>query len=151
MALRTGRRLRARYAFRGAVAELERTLPLAADEPVLLHGAVRLRRRRRPARPAVVRLSQRRLAVLVHHTLWPDQVWELPRAAVRDVRLTGGRIRLAFAGERDDDVLTFTGWTGRAALDSALRDAGQVADVLRRWLAGSIDVPPAPRSHRRPD
>jgi hypothetical protein len=149
MALRTGRRLRARYAFRGATAELARTLPLAADEPVLLHGAVRLRRRGRLPRPAVVRLSERRLAVLVHHALRPDQVWELPRAAVRDVRLAGDRVRLAFAGERDDGVLTFSGWTGRAAFDNALRDAGQVTDVLRRWLSGSLDVPPPPHRHRR--
>lgn len=42
LAAQFGRQLKARYSFRGAVAELETTVPLTADEQVLLTGVARL-------------------------------------------------------------------------------------------------------------
>ena len=129
------RRLRARYAFGGATVELARTLPLGADEAVLLHGAVRMRGVGVLPRPAVLRLTPPRLVVLAHYALQPDRVWEVPRAAVREVRLDGRQVRLAVIGKDGDSTLTLTGWTGRAALDTALRDADEVADALRNWSA----------------
>jgi hypothetical protein len=96
----------------------------------------------------VLRLTPFRLVVLARYAVQPDRVWKPPRASIRDVQLAGDAVRLSFTGERGPDVLTLTGWTGRAAFGSALRDVAAVADALRTWLAALGNLPPRPHSHR---
>jgi hypothetical protein len=131
-----GRQMRARYAFGGAVVELARTAPLEDGEDVLLHGAMRLRGVGVLPRPVVLRLTPQRLTVLAHYAFQPDRLWDLPRGSVQAVDLVGRVLRIAWAPERPEgrSVLQLTGWTGRSALDGALRDAGAVAEALTQWL-----------------
>jgi hypothetical protein len=129
------RRLRATYAFAGATTELARTVPLTAGEEVLLHGAMRLRRAGRLPRPVALRLTPQRLSLLLHYALQPDRVWDVPRAAVRDVRLLRRAVRISWSDDTGGtDGISLTRWTGRPALDTSLVDVDAVADVLRAWL-----------------
>lgn len=127
--------MRARYAFAGATTELARTVPLGAGEQVLLHGAMRLRRAGRLPRPVAMRLTNQRLSLVLHYALQPDRVWDLPRAAARDVRLRRGAVRISSSDDAGGtDGIALTRWTGRPALDTALRDVDAVADALISWL-----------------
>jgi hypothetical protein len=65
--------MRAKYAFAGAKAELERTAPLDPDEDVLLHGAMRLRGVGLMPRPVVLRLTAQRISVLAHYAFRSDR------------------------------------------------------------------------------
>ncbi len=122
------------YAFSGAVAELNRTIPLVAGEQILLQGVMRLRGRRLP-RPAVLRLTDRRLVVLAHFALRPDTVWELPKAAVTNVELRAGRIRIHWAdGDSVRHSLQLAKWTGPARKDRPVDDVAAAAELLQRWL-----------------
>lgn len=143
-----GRQLRARYAFGGATVELERTVPLAPGEQVLLQGVMRLAGHGRLTRPVLLRLTRSRLVVLAHFALRPDQVWDLPRSAVRDVGLTGRRLQIVWVDERNlRQVLQLSRWTGRAAPDRPVRDAQEALEHLSNWLAGRDDGGHMPRSH----
>lgn len=127
-----GVRMRARYAFAGAAEELARTVPLEDGEPVLLHGGMRLRALGLP-RPVLLRLSPRRLSVLLHYALQPDRVLELPRAAVLAVDLVRGAVAVAWRGEHGEEVLRLTSGTGRGLGRPLQTDA--VAGSLEDWLA----------------
>ena len=130
-----GRQLRAKYAFSGATTELARTVRLRVGEDVLLHGAMRLRRAGRLPRPVALRLTPQRLSLLLHYALQPDRVWDVPRAAVRDVRLLRRAVRISWCDDTGGtDGISLTRWTGRPALDTSLVDVDAVADVLRAWL-----------------
>jgi len=131
-----GREQRATYAFAGAAVELGRTVPLGAGEEILLHGVMRLRRLGRLPRPVVLRLTPQRLSLLLHFAFQPDRVWDLPRASVREVGLVRNAVHVSWTSDDAGGitVMGLTGWTGRSAVDSSLRDAGAVADVLRAWL-----------------
>ena len=140
--------MRATYAFAGAAAELARTAPLATGEEVLLHGVMRLRRVGRLPRPVALRLTAPRLSLLTHYAFQPDRMWDLPRASIRDVRLQRRAVHVSWTSDADGGVavIRLTGWTGRSAIDSSLRDAEAVADVLRSWL----DSPDGRIAMRRP-
>ena len=146
------RQMRATCAFAGAAAELTRTAPLEAGEEVLLHGAMRLRRVARLPRPVVLRLTTQRLSLLMHYALRPDRMWDLPRGSLRSVQLIRGAVQLAWSSDPAGGitVVRLTGWTGRPAFDSSLRDVDAVADVLASWLHSPDGRLPArqPASHR---
>src|SRR4051812_5479663 len=128
--------MKARYAFGGAAVELAKTSPLEDDEDVLLHGAMRLRGVGVLPRPVALRLTPQRLTVLAHYAFRPDRLWDLPRGSVQAVDLVSKVLRIAWALERPEgrSVLQLTSWTGRSAVDRALRDAGAVAEALTQWL-----------------
>jgi hypothetical protein len=127
--------MRARYASAGATTELARTVPLVAGEEVLLHGAMRLRRAGRLPRPVALRLTTQRLSLLLHYALQPDRVWDVPRAAIRDVELRRGAVAISWSDDAGGDAgISLTGWTGRPALDTPLGDVDAVADALTEWL-----------------
>ena len=147
-----GRRLRATYAFGGARAELDRTVPVEPGEQVLLRGAMRLRGVGLLPRPVVLRLTRCRLAVLAHYAFRPDQVWDLPRDSIRTVQVVDGAVEVSWASADETAVLALAGWTGRAALDRPLHDVPAVADELLAWLAspdGDLpgNQPPGHRLH----
>ena len=144
--------MRAKYAFMGAAAEFTRTVPLAENEEVLLHGVMRLRRIGRLPRPVVLRLTAQRLSVLFHYAFQPDRIWDVPRASIQDVRFQNGALQMAWASDERGGaiVLRLTGWTGRPAMESPLYDAGAVAELLTSWLDspdGRLREGP-PHSHR---
>jgi hypothetical protein len=145
--------MQAKSAFAGATVELERTAPLDADEDVLLHGAMRLRGAGLLPRPVVLRLTAGRLTVLAHYAFRPDRVWDLPRGAVRDAELVGDALHVTWVSDQAGNtaVLKLTGWSGRSALDRALRDPGAVAGVLLAWLTSPDGQLPVlqPPSHRQ--
>lgn len=146
-----GHRLRARYAFAGPGEELARTVPLEDGEPVLLGGGMRLRALGLP-RPVVVRLTPRRLSVLLHLALQPDRVLELPRSAVLGVDVVRGAVRITWRGEDGEHVLRLTSGDGRSVRSRPL-DRDDVADVLADWLAsadGDLPIREQPGGrHRR--
>jgi hypothetical protein len=126
--------MRATYAFAGATTELARTVPLLAGEEVLLHGAMRLRRAGRLPRPVALRLTTDRLSLLLHYALQPDRVWDVPRAAVRDVRLLRRAVQISWSDDTGGcSDISLTRWTGRPALDTPLGDLDAVADALIAW------------------
>lgn len=130
-----GEEIRVSYAFGGAGTELDRTLPLADGEEVVVHGVMRLRSEGLLPRPALIRLTHPRLVVLAHYAFRSDRAWNLPRTAVRTVDLAGTEVRIAWATtDGASKLLRLTPWTGRAALDRPLRDGGAVFEALRRWL-----------------
>jgi hypothetical protein len=62
-------------------------------------------------------------------------VWDVPRSAVRDVRLLHGAVRISWADDPDGDAgMSLGRWTGRPALDTSLVDVDAVANVLISWL-----------------
>lgn len=127
--------MKAQYAFGGATVELARTVPLEDGEDVLLHGAMRLRGVGVLPRPVVLRLTPRRLTVLAHYAFRSDQLWDLPRGSVQSVDVVGSVLQVAWVSEEPESrsLLKFTRWTGRTALDRALRDVDAVADALTQW------------------
>lgn len=145
-----GRRLRARYAFAGAGEELARTVPLENGEPVLLSGGMRLRALGLP-RPVVLRLTPRRLSVLLHYALQPDRVVELPRAAVLGVEVVRGAVHITWRGEDGERSLRLTAGGGRVVVARVL-GVEFVAGVLADWLAspdGDLPRREEPRGRHR--
>ena len=133
-----GRVLRASYAVAGAAAELDRTLPLAPDEQVLLQGAVRVRDGGLLALPAVLRLTSARLAVLAHRAIGADRVWDLPRGSVQDVRSDGARLLITWQdAQGETSELRLGPWTGQRATARPLRDLAPVGAELHQWLGPS--------------
>jgi hypothetical protein len=51
-----------------------------------------------------LRLTTQRLSLLLHYALQPDRVWDVPRAAVRDVRLQRGAVRISWADDADGNA-----------------------------------------------
>ena len=95
---------------------------------------MRLHRAGRLPRPVALRLTDQRLTLLLHYALQPDRVWDVPRAAVRDVRLVRGAVRVEWADSDGDGGIGLARWTGRPALDTSLTDVRAVADALTSWL-----------------
>lgn len=149
----TGRQLKARYAFAGGATELDRTLPLAADENVLFHGVMRMHRPGRLPRPALLRLTPPRLVILAHRAFGSDRVWELPRGAVRDIELIGTCIEISYIGQGGTrSMMQLKRWSGATRMDRAVREATQAAGTLRGWLASADGLPGtanAPHGHRQ--
>jgi hypothetical protein len=145
--------LQARYAFSGARAEMARTLPLAADEPVLLRGVMNLRGQGLLARPTVVRVTPSRLALLAHYVFQPDRVWDIPRTAVQEIELVQRTVRIVWASQQGGAAESrLAAWTNRPFLDRPLRDVGGVAELLQSWRnspAGDLPERAIPHHHRR--
>ena len=148
-----GRRLKARYAFFGANPELDRTLPHATGERVVLQGVMNLRRQGLLDRPTVVRVTPSRLVLLAHYVFQPDRVWDIPRAAVREIEVVGRTLRIVWASDQGGVAeLRLKAWTNRPFLDRPLRDVDDVAEFLQSWLdppTGDLPGRPAPHHHRR--
>lgn len=146
-----GRQLKAKYAFGGVTVEMDRTVP--PDEPVLFHGAMRLRSGGLLPRPAVLRVTPRRLIILGHYALRSDQVWELPRGAVQSVGLVGRSVHISWTGEHGAvGSVKLNRWTGRMAPDRPVRDTAKAARILEEWLRssdGDSGLPGGPHSHRQ--
>lgn len=139
-----GRQMKARYAFRGAVASLERTAPLADGEEVLLLGAMRLHDGAALPRPVVLRLTAQRLTLLAHSAFGADQLWDLPRESVLTADLRGQSVQITWRPEfpRDRSMMQLTGWTtgsrgSNMAGAPGLWNVAAVADWLTGWLAPS--------------
>jgi hypothetical protein len=132
-----GRRLRARASSAGAAAALDRAVPLAPGEQVLLRGGMRLHGTRLLPRPVLLRLTAPRLVVLAHFAFRPDQVWELPRPAIRHVELFKGTLRITWSDQAGAvTVLQLAGWTGGRVLDRPIRDPQDASRELSSWLDG---------------
>lgn len=130
-----GRELRLAYTFRGALAELEQTLPLVADESILFHGVMQLHAAGAPTRPAVLRLTTPRLVILAHYPWRSNRAWELPRPSVQGVELLGAVVQIDWTDQQDvAQALQLGRWTGRAAFDRPIRDASEAAEALDGWL-----------------
>jgi len=78
--------------------EMERTAPLREGETLDVQGIVRCRSRVLP-RLSYLRVSPNRICVVQHFTLRPDQLTEIPRAAVTQTRAEGSWVRLSFTHE----------------------------------------------------
>jgi hypothetical protein len=111
--------LRAEYAAKGVAEELDRTLPLRADEHVILEGAGR-RRRGLWQRLTYLRLSSDRLCLVEHFALRPDQAMDIPRESVRSLSKVPGGALLEVATPEGAESLTLTGWSGRGLVRSPL-------------------------------
>jgi hypothetical protein len=67
--------------------------------------------------------------------LQPDRVWDVPRAAIRDVRRLDGAVRISWSDDAGGNAgISLTRWTGRPALDTPLGDVDAVEHVLISWL-----------------
>jgi hypothetical protein len=147
-----GRRVRTRYAFAGAGAELALSAPLAPDEPVLLRGVMNLRGQGLLTRPTVLWVTPKRLIVLAHYVVQPDRLWEIPRGAVQQVEVVRRTVRVSWASAEGGVAESrLAAWRNRPFLDRPLRDVDGVAELLQSWLDapdGDLPAREAP-SHRR--
>lgn len=147
-----GRQMRARFSLAGASGEMERTLPLDEAERVAFSGSMRLRARGRLPRPVLLRVTPKRIGLLLHYALRPDTLFDIPHGAVTAIELGSSSLDLAWRADRASAVrvLTLAGWTGRPMLANPLTDVAEVASVLQDWLnspSGDIEIH-TPHSHR---
>jgi hypothetical protein len=92
--------------------EMERTAPLREGEALDVQGIVRCRSRMLP-RVAYLRVSPNRICVAQHFALRPDQLTEIPRAAVTQTRVEGSWVRLSFTHETGPMTLFLKPWERR--------------------------------------
>jgi hypothetical protein len=131
------RRLRAKYAFSGAGAEIDKTLPLKEGEEVLIKGRAMESYGAGLRRLVAVRLTTRRLAVLRHHALKSDRVVEIPAGALLTVDSVDDRIALKYRGSDGEPTpLVLGGSTGPRTriLDPLFRNPENVISTFRQWL-----------------
>lgn len=155
------RRIRARYAFEGPGVEIDKTLPLEADEAPILQGRVSVASRL-PMFGGLgyVRLSSLRLCVNRHHAVSPDRIIEIRKPAFVDSQVeavgwmagprTGRwRLRLTFLTDHGEDSVLLaalgalhTGADTRGDFKATLEDhfggvradpIEQLADALKSW------------------
>jgi hypothetical protein len=129
-----GRELNANYSFRGAAAELARTLPLAPDETVTTEGALRTYDGPFSQRMTYLRLTRDRLCLLRHHLAGPDKISEIPRIAMRSVEVEGRLIYLSWT--QTDGQLGSThlsAWTGRSPVRKPYRTLDTLTAQLTLW------------------
>jgi hypothetical protein len=87
------------YAARGSHREIDATLPLALNEPVITEGMVRRYTTNAfVQRPCYLRLTPVRLALLEHFMTRPDRVTEVPPGAVEEVAQEGSLVMIAWRG-----------------------------------------------------
>lgn len=131
-----GRQLKAHFKFSGAMAELEATVPVAPNEAVLLAGVARLYSPGHLPRPLVLRLTASRLVALKHRGFGADQVVDMPRAAIDNIRLDDDVLAVTWRSSAStSSVLSFQPWTGPKRVTSPLRDMSAVAQRLDQWFA----------------
>ena len=124
------------YAFRGLPAELNRTLPLDADERVIIEGTL-LRYNSYLSQPiSYVRLTSNRFLLLRHYAWRPDTVTEVPPRAIRKVGRAGARLEMTWT---DHDgrisVISLTPWAMPNAWPPAFTNLDQLTSDLRAWLS----------------
>lgn len=92
--------------------EMERTAPLREGEALDVQGIVRCRSRVLP-RVSYLRVSPNRIRVAQHFAFQPDQLTEIPRAAVTQTRVEGSWVRLSFTHETGPMTLFLKPWERR--------------------------------------
>lgn len=131
------RDIRAVYAFRGLPEELNRTLPLDANESVILEGTLLCYRIPVFPRISYVRLTCDRFALLRHYGWRPDTVTEVPPRAVRKVDRKGTRLEMTWLGHDDrPSFISLAPWaTAIAARRRPITNLDQLTIDLRAWLS----------------
>ena len=131
------RDLRAVYAFRGLPEELNRTLPLDADERVILEGTLLCYRIPVLPRISYVRLTSDRFVLLRHYGWRPDTVTEVPPRAVQEVDRKGARLEMTWTGHDDrTPFISLAPWaTVIAARRRPITNLDQLTSDLRAWLS----------------
>jgi len=121
--------LNAAYAFAGMTAELEKTMPLGNGETIIAQGNVRVRTWYGEPR-SLLRLTNRRLFILVHRAFGPDRITVVPAGALQSAdQQSGSWLTITFRGPRTKSD-TFR-------MQSFLLG---LLDLLKQWL---IDQPPS--------
>jgi hypothetical protein len=129
------RDLRARYAFGGPSAALNRTLPLVGDERVILEGTLRFYRSPVSRRLSYVRLTSDRLTLLHHYAWRPDTVTEVPPHAVRTLERDGPRLQMTWTGQDGGiSFISLAPWSGHTPVRRAINNLDQLTSDLRAWL-----------------
>lgn len=129
------------YSFWGPAEELKKGLPLEESETVELAGHVRCQSGRLFGRPCFMRLTNRRLAFVVHYALQSDRLIAVPFGALLEVVLVGSWIRLVYRSQSGENAITIRPPGLRATPefdeddpDEVGLDARGLADVLAKWL-----------------
>lgn len=102
------RHVRVGYSFWGAARELDRTFPLMPTETQLAGGQVRVRTMGILDRMATLRLTDRRLCLVVHYAFKADEGFEFPRGSITRIEPGQRFARMAYrtdAGEKSLDIL----------------------------------------------
>jgi len=129
------RDLRAVYAFRGLPEELSRTLPLDADERVIIEGTLLRYNSYLSQRISYVRLTSNRFLLLRHYAWRPDTVTEVPPRAIRRVDRAGARLEMTWT-DHDDRIsmISLTPWAMPNAWPPAFTNLDQLTSDLHAWL-----------------
>jgi hypothetical protein len=104
-------RTTAPYVFWGLKAELEKGAPLESGETVVLAGQVRCSAGSFLRRPCFVRLTQRRLTIVVHYALQPDRLITIPWGAPFEAAPVSGGVRLRYRTTKGDQSIII--WIAR--------------------------------------
>jgi hypothetical protein len=130
------RDLRAVYAFRGLPEELNRTLPLDADERVIIEGTLLRYNSYLSQRISYVRLTTNRFLLLRHYAWRPDTVTEVPPRAIRKVDRAAAKLEMTWT-DHDGRIsmISLTPWAMPNAWPPAFTNLDQLTSDLRAWLS----------------
>ena len=130
------REFRAVYAFRGLGEELSRTLPLGADERVIVEGTLLRYYSYLFQKVSYVRLTSDRFILLRHYAWRHDTVIEVPPRAIRKVDRAGARLEMTWIGQDGQtSLVSLTPWAMPNAWPPAFIDLDQLTIDLRAWLS----------------
>jgi hypothetical protein len=131
-------RLTAPYRFRGMHRELEACRPLQSDETQLLSGLVMRGTTSWWHPPAFLRVTDRRLSVVIGHALSPDQVWDIPRRAIESVDLVlGPAVQVTYRSREGSERLTLRRSTRPVSVPGPLAmTTNDLFAALAAWAGG---------------
>ena len=133
------------YSLWGPGEELKKGAPLEEGETVELAGHVSCRTGWFVGRPCFLRLTDRRLTLVVHYALQSDRLITIPAGVLLEVAPAGTWIRLRYRSESGDDGITVPvpGGEGAHELDGDdseedAEDIGldtqRLAEALAAWI-----------------
>ena len=135
----TGELFKARYRFGGMRRELDATRPPLPDEQTIHSGLVRVVLHGWWQPTALLRLTTSRLLLVRHRAVGPDLIWDVPRAAVIEVRQTAGVVVVEFAMSNASSRLALRAWTRRVSVPPRPGSA-EIYELLHRWWHGSATI-----------
>ncbi len=114
-------------------------MPLAADETVMVAGAVRDRTSPRVTRLAYLRITNLGACLVQHHAMRPDSLVWIPREAILDVEASDQAVTIRVEMEAAPITLVVSQWKSpwSRVLEPVLKfDPAEVAGHLSRQGAG---------------
>ena len=132
------RELRAVHAFWGLGEELNRTLPLDADERVIIEGTLLRYYSYLWQKVSYARLTSHRFMLLRHYAWRPDSVIEVPPRAIQKIDRADARLEMAWTCDDGRiSLISLTPWAMPNAWPPAFANLDQLTSDLRAWISSA--------------